>query len=139
MSAAHNQIGSWLGIKPPATEAEVLQLVERRLPISAINRLLALGLTRPEINATVIALRTLQHRRSRREKLTVEESDRVLRVLRVLSLTETVYESRERALQWLRRENPRLEGRAPLSLLTSDTGSRLVEQLLGQIDEGYFI
>jgi len=139
MSAAHHQIGSWLGLTPPITDAEVLQLVERRLPTSAIHRLVALGLTRPEIDATVIALRTLQHRRSRREKLTVEESDRVLRILRVLSLSETIYESRERALRWLRRENPRLDGRAPLSLLTTDTGTRLVEQLLGQIDEGYFL
>jgi putative toxin-antitoxin system antitoxin component (TIGR02293 family) len=139
MSAAHNQIGSWLGIPPPFTGTDLLQLVEGRLAISAINRLLDLGFSRQEIDATVIALRTLQHRRSRGEKLTVEESDRVLRVLRVLAMTETIYESRERALQWLRRENPRLEGRAPLSLLTTDTGSRLVEQLLGQIDEGYFI
>jgi putative toxin-antitoxin system antitoxin component (TIGR02293 family) len=139
MSAAHHQIGSWLGLTPPITDAEFLQLVEHRLPTSAIHRLVALGLTRPEIDATVIALRTLQHRRSRRDKLTVEESDRVLRILRVLSLTETIYESRERALRWLRRENPRLDGRAPLSLLTTDTGTRLVEQLLGQIDEGYFL
>ena len=139
MSAAHHQIGSWLGIAPPGTDSEVLSIVERRLPTSVINRLLALGLTRTEIDAAIIALRTLQHRRSRREKLTIEESDRVLRLLRVLSLAESIYETRERALQWLRRENPRLDGRAPLSLLTTDTGSRLVEQLLGQIDEGYFI
>jgi putative toxin-antitoxin system antitoxin component (TIGR02293 family) len=139
MSATHQQISSWLGIHSAATESEILQLVERRLPTSAIDRLISLGVTRQEVDATVIALRTLQHRRSRRENLTIEESDRVLRVLRVLSLTETIYESREPALQWLRRENPRLDGRAPLSLLTTDTGSRLVEQLLGQIDEGYFI
>src|SRR5271163_4018790 len=138
MSTAHHQIGSWLGITSAITEAEVLQLVERRLPTSAINRLLALGLTRPEIDATVIALRTLQHRRSRHEKLTIEESDRVLRVLRVLSLAESVYDSRERALQWLRTAHPRLESRTPLSLLTTDTGSRIVEQLLVQIDEGFF-
>jgi len=138
MSTAHHQIGSWLGIAAPATEAEVLQLVERRLPTSAINRLIALGLTRPEVDATVIALRTLQHRRSRHEKLTIEESDRVLRVLRVLSLAESVYDSRERALQWLRTAHPRLESRTPLSLLTTDTGSRIVEQLLVQIDEGFF-
>ena len=139
MSTAHHQIGSWLGIVPPASEAELLQIVEERLPASAISRLLALGLTRPEIDATVIALRTLQHRRSRREKLTVEESDRVLRIIRVLALAESIYESRERALHWLRTEHPRLDGRIPLSLLTTDTGSRMVEQLLGQIDEGYFI
>lgn len=139
MSAAHHQISSWLGVPSAATESEILLLVEHRLPASAINRLISLGLTRQEIDATVIALRTLQHRRTRREKLSIEESDRVLRILRVLSLTETIYETRERALQWLRRENPRLDGRTPLSLLTTDTGSRLVEQLLIQIDEGYFI
>jgi len=139
MTAAHRQIGSWLGIAPPATETEVLRIVERRLPTSAINRILALGLQRSEIDATIIALRTLQHRRSRREKLTTEESDRVLRLLRVISLAESVYSSRERALQWLRTAHPRLEGRTPLSLLTTDTGSRMVEQLLVQIDEGFFI
>jgi hypothetical protein len=32
-----------------------------------------------------------------------------------------------------------LDGRAPLSLLKTDTGSRIVEELLVQIDEGMFI
>jgi putative toxin-antitoxin system antitoxin component (TIGR02293 family) len=113
--------------------------VEGRLAPSVIKRLAALGLERTEIDATVIPSRTLQHRRSRREKLTMEESDRVLRVVRVLSSAEAVYGSRERALAWLRRENPRLEGRAPLSLLKTDTGSRMVEELLVQIDEGMFV
>jgi putative toxin-antitoxin system antitoxin component (TIGR02293 family) len=87
----------------------------------------------------VIPSRTLQHRRSRREKLTVEESDRVLRVIRVLSLTESIYGSRERALNWLRKPHARLDGRTPLSLLKTDTGSRIVEELLIQIDEGMFV
>jgi uncharacterized protein (DUF2384 family) len=50
-----------------------------------------------------------------------------------------VYGSRERALGWLRRANPRLEGRTPLSLLKTDTGSRMVEELLVEIDEGMFV
>jgi putative toxin-antitoxin system antitoxin component (TIGR02293 family) len=71
--------------------------------------------------------------------VTVEESDRVLRVLRALSLTELVYGSRERALARLRRPHARLGGRPPLSLLKTDTGSRIVEELLIQIDEGMFV
>jgi putative toxin-antitoxin system antitoxin component (TIGR02293 family) len=117
----------------------MLEIVERQLPTSAINRLVALGVTRPEIDSLVIPLRTLQHRRSRREKLTVEESDRVLRVARLLSQAKSVYESRERALAWLRRPHPRLRGRTPLETLKTDTGSRLVEELLVQIDEGMFV
>ena len=139
MNAANAQIGDWLGLESPATEGDLLRIVEGRLAPSVIKRLSTLGLERSEIDAVVIPSRTLQHRRSRREKLTVEESDRVLRVIRVLSLTESIYASRQRALEWLRKPNPRLDGRAPLSLLKTDTGSRIVEELLIQIDEGMFV
>src|SRR6201987_5416788 len=101
MTALHQQLGQWLGVRPPESEQDVLNLIERQLPASSINRLLTLGVTRSEVGTLVIPLRTLQHRRSRREKLTVEESDRVLRVIRVLSLTESVYGTRERAFSWL--------------------------------------
>jgi uncharacterized protein (DUF2384 family) len=63
-------------------ETEVLRIVEGKLARTVIKRLISLGLQRSEIDAAIIPLRTLQHRRSRREKLTVEESDRVLRVIR---------------------------------------------------------
>jgi putative toxin-antitoxin system antitoxin component (TIGR02293 family) len=139
MNTANAQIGDWLGLQSPATEGEILRIVEGRLAPSVIKRLNALGLERSEIDTIVIPSRTLQHRRSRREKLTVEESDRVLRVIRVLSLTESIYGSRERALDWLRKPHPRLDGRAPLSLLKTDAGSRIVEELLVQIDEGMFV
>jgi putative toxin-antitoxin system antitoxin component (TIGR02293 family) len=139
MNAANVQIGDWLGLRAPATESDILRIVEGRLAPSVIKRLTALGLERSEIDTTVIPLRTLQHRRSRREKLTMEESDRVLRVIRVLSSAETIYGSRERALAWLRKPHPRLKDRTPLSLLKTDTGSRIVEELLVQIDQGMFI
>ena len=139
MNSANAQIGDWLGLQSPATEGEILRIVEGRLAPSVIKRLNGLGLERSEIDTIVIPSRTLQHRRSRREKLTVEESDRVLRVIRVLSLTESIYGNRERALNWLRKPHPRLEGRPPLSLLKTDAGSRIVEELLVQIDEGMFV
>jgi putative toxin-antitoxin system antitoxin component (TIGR02293 family) len=139
MNAANAQIGDWLGLESPATEGDILRIVEGRFAPSVIKRLSTLGLERSEIDAVVIASRTLQHRRSRREKLTIEESDRVLRVIRVLSLTESIYGSRQRALEWLRKPHARLDGRAPFSLLKTDTGSRIVEELLIQIDEGMFV
>ena len=139
MSAAHAQIGDWLGVQPTATEADLLSIVENRLAPGVINRLLTLGFDRSEIDEVVIPSRTLQHRRSRREKLSVEESDRVLRITRALSAAEATYGSRERALAWLRRPIPRLGNRTPLSLLTTDSGTRIVEETLIQIDEGIFV
>jgi len=139
MNTAAVQIGDWLGLQAPGTETEVLAIVEGKLAPTVIERLISLGLQRSEIDAAIIPLRTLQHRRSRRERLTVEESDNVLRVIRVLALTESVYGSRERALAWLRNPHARIDGRAPLSLLNTDTGSRIIEELLVQIDEGMFV
>ena len=139
MSSFQQQISEWLGLGPVQTERDLLDIIERRLSPSSINRLLALGITRSDVDELVIPLRTLQHRRSRREKLTVEESDRVLRIMRALSQAENLYGSRERALAWLRRPNSRLQGRAPLSLLKTDAGSRIVDELLVQIDEGMFV
>lgn len=139
MSILYQRVGEWLGVPPPQTEQELLKIVEGQLPTSSINRLLTLGITRCEADAFVIPLRTLQHRRSRREKLTVEESDRVLRMMRALSQAESVYSSRERALEWLRRRHPRLGKRTPVELLKTDAGSRIVEELLVQIDEGMFV
>jgi putative toxin-antitoxin system antitoxin component (TIGR02293 family) len=121
------------------TEVAVLGMIERQLEPPVIQRLLEIGFSREEVYSTIIPARTLQHRRSRKERLTVEESDRVIRALRVLSTAEGVYESRDRAFQWLRRPNPRLSDRSPVTLLKTDTGARIVEELLGQIDEGYFI
>ena len=63
----------------------------------------------------------------------------MLRAIRVLSLAESVYGSRERALAWLRKPHARLDGRTPLSLLNTDTGSRIVDELLIQMDEGMFV
>ena len=139
MNTANRQIGDWLGVRPPATEGELLRIVEGRLTPSVIKRLATLGLGRSEIDAVVIPSRTLQHRRSRREKLTVEESDRVLRVIRVLSAAESVYRSRERALAWLRQPHARLDGRTPLSLLKTDMGSGFVVVLVIVIDVGMFV
>ena len=139
MSTFHQQSADSLGVRPVQTEGQVLKSGEQQLPTSSINKLLTLGLTRQEIDALVIPLRTLQDRRSKREKLTVEESDRVLRIVRVLSQAETVYGSRDRALYWLRRPVARLKDRAPLDLVRTDTGARMVEEILVQIDEGMFV
>jgi putative toxin-antitoxin system antitoxin component (TIGR02293 family) len=139
MNAAHAQIGEWLGVQPPATETEILQIVKGKLAPAVIKRLISLGLERGEIDAIIISQRTLQLRLSRREKLTVQDSDRALRAVRVLSLAQSLYGSRQRALAWLRKPHAQLDGRVPLSLLKTDIGSRIVEELLVQIDEGIFI
>jgi len=149
MSAAAVQ-PDWIELENFSNQSDVLAMVERRFEPAIVDRLIGLGFTKAEVHSVVLPARTLQHRRSRKELLTVDESDRVVRLLRVLRSTETLYGSRERALDWLRRPNPRLDpalrnglfargGRTPLSLLTTEVGARMVEELLGQIAHGMII
>jgi uncharacterized protein (DUF2384 family) len=44
----------------------------------------------------------------------------------------------ESALGWLRAPKRRFEDRAPMQMLATEAGGRLVEQMLIQIDEGMF-
>ncbi|MGH9416189.1 MAG: antitoxin Xre/MbcA/ParS toxin-binding domain-containing protein [Terriglobales bacterium] len=115
-----------------------VRAVERGLALDRLAGLSERGLGFTEIAEIVIAPRTVKHRRSRSEPLSPQESDRVLRVERILSQAEAVFGSRARALQWLRRSDDRLGGRSRLSLLKTESGGRLVEEMLLQIAEGIY-
>ena len=125
-----------LGIQRIRTDQDLLKLVEQRLPSRAIEALRQSGLTDEEVYSLVIPRRTLTHRRARREALSRDESDRVVRVARVVALCVEVFGERARGWRWLRDAKRQFQGRAPLDLLATEAGARLVEELLYRIDEG---
>jgi putative toxin-antitoxin system antitoxin component (TIGR02293 family) len=125
-----------LGVHRLRTDQDLMKLVEERLPSRAIDALRQSGLTDEEVYSLVLPRRTLTHRRTRREALSRDESDRVVRVARVLALCEEVFGEDERAWRWLRDAKRQFQGRAPLDLLVTEAGARLVEELLYRIDEG---
>lgn len=135
--ATNPKFFSFIGIKP-MSDLELATLTERGLPLTAIDRLKRHGLTFTEISDVVISPRTLKHRRSRKELLSNVETERVLRVARIVDLAEQVFGSREKALLWLRSSDDRLNDRSPMQLLVNEPGGRLVENLLWQIDEGVY-
>lgn len=121
----------------PANDLDVVNWVHNRLPVEVLDRLLMEGVTKQEIGL-VLPARTLAHRRANGEALTIEESDRAVRLARVLAQATSVFGDKIRGLAWLRQSLKRFEGRRPLDMLVSDVGSRLVEEALIQIDEGFF-
>lgn len=132
-----SSLAQWLGLSA-ANELDLHKLVTKRLPTSLVASLRAHGLTEKETSAFVIPRRTLAHRVAAQEPLTVEESDRLLRVARVLALAETVFGSREKAWRWLRKEKHELDERKPIDILDTDIGARLIEEMLYRIDDGIF-
>jgi putative toxin-antitoxin system antitoxin component (TIGR02293 family) len=83
-------------------------------------------------------LRTWKHRKSRREPLSREESERAIRAAKILARAQAVMGDEESALDWLRAPKRRFEGRSPIQMLSTEAGGRLVEQMLIQIDQGMF-
>jgi putative toxin-antitoxin system antitoxin component (TIGR02293 family) len=81
--------------------------------------------------------RTLARRKKSR-RLSADESDRLLRLARVVARAEEVLGSRERAGAWLRGPVRALGGARPLDLLDTDLGAQQVEQVLGRIEHGVY-
>ena len=125
-----------LGVERLRTDQDLMKLVEEQLPTQAVDALRQSGLTDEEVYSLVVPRRTLSHRRARREALSRDESDRVVRVARVVALCEAVFGERLRSWKWLRDAKRQFQGRAPLDLLATEAGARLVEELLYRIDEG---
>jgi putative toxin-antitoxin system antitoxin component (TIGR02293 family) len=79
--------------------------------------------------------RTLARRKNRR-RFSPEESDRLFRLARIVTLTAETLGSKDSAREWLQSPNRALGGDVPLRRLDTDLGSRQVEELLGRIAHG---
>ena len=114
----------------------LIKLVRRGLPVEAAQFVLDTGrLTLAELDRIVLPRKTLANRR-KLGTLTQKQSDRLLRVARVLAAAEETFGNREKAGVWLRRPTTALGGECPLLLLDTDEGAREVETLLGRIAHG---
>ena len=120
----------------PGARSDLVKLIRQGLPVGAAQFVLDSGrLTLAELDRIVLPRKTLVNRR-RLGTLTPEQSDRLVRVARVLAAAEETFGGREKAGSWLRRPTVALDGERPLHLLDTDEGARRVETLLGRIAHG---
>ncbi len=118
------------------SDADMARAVELGFPVDAIDELRRTGVTDREIGNLIIKPRTLSHRRAKRSRLTVEESDRAARVARILALARKTFANRDKADRWLHKELSALDGRRPMDLIRTHAGARIVEDLLTGIAWG---
>lgn len=119
-----------------ASEADLARAVDRGIRLSVLGHVEKAGFSRQEIERYVIPARTLRHRKARREPLTLEESDRLVRLTRIQALAEDVFGAPEKANRWLRQGLGVLGGKPPLDVARSEAGARVIEQILAKIDWG---
>lgn len=98
----------------------------------------AIHVTQTELaSALGIPERTLA-RRKKEGTLNSEESDKLVRLARVVGRAEEVFEDMKTAMVWLKTPNSALYRATPLSLLDTDIGAESVMDTLGRIEHGVF-
>ncbi|WP_028209043.1 antitoxin Xre/MbcA/ParS toxin-binding domain-containing protein [Paraburkholderia nodosa] len=118
------------------SDNDLAALATQRIGVEVLDRLGEHGL-KAEEHLFTIPRRTLLHRRQKGERLSTDESDKAIRLARIVAQTETVSGSQEKAMNWLRDGKERFAGKTPLEMAATEHGARLVEDALVQIDEGY--
>jgi putative toxin-antitoxin system antitoxin component (TIGR02293 family) len=119
-----------------ASEGDLARLVHHGLHYDVLIHVERAGFSKQEIERFIIPARTLRHRIAKREALTLEESDRVVRLTRIQALAEDVFSDAAKANRWLREPLGVLDGKPPLEVARSEAGARLIEQILAKIDWG---
>jgi len=125
---------------PLENDLEMAALVLARLPIVVLKRVGAfLGIRAAKVGPVVhIREKTLERRLKAGTRLKPDESERVARLMRIISLAMSVLESEDNARRWLQRPLRELGGQTPLQLAATEPGAREVERVLGRIEHGVF-
>ncbi|MEA2872248.1 MAG: hypothetical protein QOH67_2224 [Hyphomicrobiales bacterium] len=118
--------------------AAAFDAASARVKPAALTELARHGYSEEEIFALVVPKRTLARRRAADEPLTVEETDKALRLARIAVQAERVFGAPEKAHRWLREPKRALQGETPLAYLASEAGARVVEEMLYRIEYGMF-
>lgn len=122
---------------PLHTELDLVRLVRRGIPTEAVTFFLqASRLNFPAIERHVLPRRTFKRRQADAQPLDPVESDRLLRLVRLVATARETFGDSAKALTWLNRENRVLDGETPLAMADTDLGARNVEALLGRIGHG---
>jgi putative toxin-antitoxin system antitoxin component (TIGR02293 family) len=119
-----------------SSEADLARIVHGGIRLAALGHVQKAGFSRQEIEHLVIPARTWRHRKARREPLSIEESDRLVRLARIQALAEDVFGDVASANRWLREELGILDRKSPLEVARTEAGARLIEQLLAKLDWG---
>jgi putative toxin-antitoxin system antitoxin component (TIGR02293 family) len=119
------------------SDIQLIELIEQGLPPDTADALREFAdLTTAEFGE-IIPHRSLSRARSR-GRLSPEQSDRIIRAIRIYTIAHEVFGNREKANRWVRRPNRALAGRTPISLLRTNIGADLVEDVLNRIAYGVY-
>ncbi len=129
-----------ISLTASSNQFDLIASTRHGVPASILSELAtALSTDRKSIAQLLnISGRTLSRRLQSDATLTAEESDRAIRLARVVSFASEMIGNPGKAARWLQTPNRALEGHRPFDLLDTDTGVEAVRDVLGRIAYGVY-
>jgi len=134
-------LGGERTFKQPIRKADDLVAeVRAGLPASTVTLLAdSLSIQRAQVAKRLnIPARTLSRRLATKSRLTQDESDRTLRMARVVALANEILGAEDKASRWMVALNRALGGQRPFDQLDTEVGVRSVEEVLYSIAYGMY-
>jgi len=126
--------------RPVRKADDLVKQVRAGLPASTVTEIAeALGLQRAHVAQRLnIPTRTLSRRLATKSRLTHDESDRTLRMAKVVALANEILGNEEKVSRWMVAPNRALAGQKPFDQLDTELGVRSVEDVLYSIAYGMY-
>lgn len=121
-------------------DPEIVRMIRAGLPVDAIRQVqeaLHIADAQSILDLIGMSRRTYQRRLQDGSALSLVESDRLYRLLRLEERASEVFQDPDIAADWLRSDNVSL-GDIPMNLLDTEAGVAMVERALGRIEHGVF-
>ncbi len=125
---------------PYTDNLRLAECVAKGIPALVLDEMAKAFNLSPSALAPVVQMapRTLLRRRASKALLKPDETERAVRLGRLLTLATDVLGDRDAAGEWFKRPLATLGGQAPLALCATEPGAREVEQVLGRLSHGVF-
>lgn len=117
-----------------------MDLVRRGLPFAMLDEVAAAaGVGRLALAEVIGLSRTTLSRRRESRVLKSTESDRLVRVARLVAMAHDLMQGdRANARRWLQEPHELIERESPLERASTEVGAREVEELIGRLRHGVF-
>lgn len=120
-----------------ASDQHIHELIEAGFSAGSVKALCDLGAITPLERDQIIPLEGLKTRLARGQRLTVEESDRLFRIAHIIAVAQALFGNNEKAKRWLSKSKHRFSGKSPVGMLSTTQGTRLIEEMLIRMAEGF--
>lgn len=132
--------GRRMTMRKVCSASDLVEITRGGLPANTLSTLAdGLSMDRKKVAQVLgIPTRTLSRRLGSHSRLSAAESDRAVRLARILALANDTFGNKEKASRWLQTPNRVLDGLTPFELLDTDAGVQSVTTILGRIAHGVY-